>query len=280
MMNKKYFFFLPFVLIGCQSPSLFKDSEALLDIKMLNPAILRTNNYAIKIWVPKEPASNDTVRVYIEGDGKAWLRSGRASTDPTPQNRLVHRLMLNDPKHDIAYLGRPCQYIITPDNCKPYTWTFGRYDSDIIEAMNSALSQIKHQGHYKNIELVGYSGGATIALLLASRRQDIDNIRTVAGNLDPEFTNKYHKVSPMPSALNPIDFRASLNSIPQMHFYGTEDSVIPAVISSHYQKQFTDQACLSVHEVKKAGHHKGWEGVWGELLQKNIVCKTKKSPAE
>ena len=121
----------------------------------------------------------------------------------------------------------------TPD-CRPRIWTFDRYSPAIVELMDFSVTQVKKQGQYQNIELVGYSGGATIALLLAARRDDVISVRTVAGNLDPAFTNDLHGVSKMPDAMNPSDFRRILAHIPQVHFYGTNDRVIPDKVSQHY----------------------------------------------
>ena len=68
---------------------------------------------------PVTHRSNTTVRIYIEGDGRAWVRRGRPATDPTPQNRLVHYLMKEDPKSDIAYLGRPMPVYADPGLSPP-----------------------------------------------------------------------------------------------------------------------------------------------------------------
>ena len=61
--------------------------------------------------------------------------------------------------------------------------------------MNEAIDFLIKKYQAGKIELVGYSGGGAVALLLAVRRHDIVSVRTVAGNLNPEAVNQYHKVS-------------------------------------------------------------------------------------
>ncbi|WP_257281109.1 serine hydrolase family protein [Endozoicomonas sp. ISHI1] len=224
--------------------------------------------------MPIQPGA-EKLRVYIEGDGKAWLKRGVPSSDPTPVSRLVHSLMLEDSYSDIAYLGRPCQYIMTTF-CDKSVWTFGRYDSSSLASTNEALDYLKKKGGYRKLELIGYSGGATLALLSAAQRDDVISIRTVAGNLDPFFTNQFHKVSPMPSALNPLDFQNKLRVIPQIHFYGSKDPIIPFQISKHYLKSLASSECISIVRVEGATHSQGWNREWSTLIAINATCDRNK----
>ena len=224
----------------------------------------------VMAWIPAQAISN-TVRIYIEGDGKAWVRRGRPSSDPTPENRLVHYLMQEDPETDIAYLGRPCQYLQTPQ-CHSRIWTFERYSKPVVDLMNDSVDRIKKYGNYQQIELVGYSGGATIALLLAARRDDVLSVRTVAGNLDPAFTNKLHGVSGMPNAMNPLNYRKILSQVPQVHFYGSNDGIIPDKISQHYQQRVHETNCIIIRKVQ-ATHYSGWAEQWQDLLKVSPECR-------
>lgn len=227
----------------------------------------------VMAWTPTstKQATSKTIRIYIEGDGKAWIRRGRPSSDPTPENRLVHYLMKEDTKTDIAYLGRPCQYMQTSE-CHSKIWTFERYSKSVVDLMSHSVDKIKTHGNYQQVELIGYSGGATIALLLAARRDDIISVRTVAGNLDPAFTNNLHGVSDMPNAMNPLDFKETLSQIPQVHFYGSNDIIIPDKISRHYYSQMSSSRCITIKSVA-ASHHSGWAEHWHELLQETPKCK-------
>ena len=226
----------------------------------------------ISLWLSTQPKESDAVRIYIEGDGRAWVRRSRASSDPTPRNRLVHSLMLQDKKKDTAYIARPCQYKKN-NTCRPNLWTFNRYSADSVEAINQAINLIKESKSYHSIELIGFSGGATIALLIAAQRDDIESVRTVAGNLDPAYTNTYHNVSAMPAALNPKNFANQLQSIPQWHFIGQSDPIIPPAVFDHYLSEFKDKRCIKSQIIKNAGHHTGWISEWQNLLELELPCK-------
>ena len=52
-------------------------------------------------------SADGSLHVYIESDGSPWLSANVVSTDPTPRNPLMLRLMAEDPTSSI-YLGRPC----------------------------------------------------------------------------------------------------------------------------------------------------------------------------
>ena len=265
-----------FLFSGCQTTDSLKTTTQLARQKHLSIQIIQTSGFPIMAMQPGFDKSSDILRIYIEGDGKAWMRSGRPSSNPTPVNRLVHKIMTEDEKRDIAYLARPCQFIMQPD-CSSYIWTFGRYDQKVIDSINEAITKLKQQYDFKQLELIGYSGGATIALIIAAKRNDVISVRTVAGNLDPEFTNNFHKVSPMPTALNPVSFANNLKQVPQIHFYGENDLIIPKGISDHYLKYFVDSTCIQTVLVEKASHHDGWAEKWAGLLTKEAQCKTKKA---
>ncbi len=258
--------FLP----GCQSLPESGITEALSRRLTYYPSTA-INSLPVSTWLYEGPKKSNVVRVYIEGDGRAWVRKSRMSTNPTPKNRLVHALMLKDKKTDIAYLGRPCHF---QQNglCHPRVWTFDRYSEDTLNIMNNALSAIKKKQNYQAIELVGFSGGATIALLLASQRDDIASVRTIAGNLDPAYTNTLHKVTPMPSALNPADYIDTLKNIPQYHFVGADDPIVKPAIVNHYLSRFTDMYCIQFKILPGVTHHKGWVDHWEQLLSESPHC--------
>jgi pimeloyl-ACP methyl ester carboxylesterase len=115
-------------------------------------------------------------------------------------------LAAHDPAKKVVYLARPCQFNdfdLTP--CDSAYWSNNRFSQEVIEAMNCAVSSFMRKMHAQKINLIGYSGGAAVAALLAARRHDVVSLRTVAGNLDHNFVNHYHEVDAMPESLNVID---------------------------------------------------------------------------
>ncbi len=263
---------LIFCLSGCQSGHQDNtDTKQLILNRSLQNHVIDTPSYPIWSLSPPLKSSN-TLRIYIEGDGRAWLRKGVVSTDPTPRNRLIHRLMLQDSKTDIAYLARPCQFIMG-ENCSRNSWTFSRYSQDSLLALNTAVTSLKNRNNYEKLELVGYSGGATMALLIAANRKDVISVRTVAGNLVPDYTNSLHQVSPMPEALSPVDHKTELIKLPQIHFVGTKDRVVPLDVARNYQQRLAQTKCIQIRTVERASHSSYWAESWPYLLKKLPVCK-------
>ena len=240
------------------------------------PEALQTPYYTLQT-LQMTTHQSKTLRAYIEGDGRAWASLTRPSSDPTPQDFLVIDLMALDPTPDKVYIARPCQFIKT-NQCSVNTWTMQRYSKQAVTALNDALDKLKKKWGYQSFELIGFSGGATLALLSAAHRQDVISVRTVAGNLTPSYVNTFHNVSPMPEALNPVDYAKALSNIPQLHFYGTRDSVIPPHVYSTYKASFSKQDCIHGLSIAGATHMKGWRKQWTELLGHSLPsCSTNKS---
>ena len=260
------------MLTGCFS---HQDNQVILKNMMhaldANTEVLHTRHFPIQTLQALK-GQGKTLRVYIEGDGHAWASRRRPSLDPTPRNLLLIDLVRQDHYPDRAYIARPCQFV-WGDNCKVPVWTSLRYSQPMVDTLNEALDQLKAKRPYSNIELIGFSGGGTLALLMAASRDDVISIRTVAGNLDPTFVNQFHKVSPMPDSLNPIDFSKKLASIPQLHFIGGKDTVIPPAVYNHYQSSFSKQNCLSRYVKPDAHHNSGWAKSWPELLEIPVKCR-------
>lgn len=210
------------------------------------------------------------LRVYIEGDGLAWRTRRQLSDHPTPINPLALRLMLVDPSPDKLYIARPCQFVQTAF-CQSRFWSMDRYHEDVVAAVAAVLSQFKQARGYTQVELVGYSGGATVALLLAAQRDDVLSVRTVSGNLDHAEFCRLHHVTPLSGSLNPIDFTASLQSIPQLHFVGGQDSVVPIDIFNSYVGCFKNSQHIKSQVVSGVGHQNGWFEQWAMLVQQTVI---------
>ena len=209
----------------------------------------------------------ELLTIYIEGDGHAWEKS-YPSLDPTPLDPIALRLALEQTDGATAYLARPCQYIGVNTNlqCTSKIWTEQRFSPKTIKAMQEGINYLKQASGAKQIVLVGYSGGGTMALLAATQRSDVIKIITVAGNLDIQAWLNYHHLPPMPDALNPTDFISKTQLIPQFHFVGGRDEVTPASITNLYAKQFPVGKQPKVIEKIEYGHVCCWVEGWRELL--------------
>ncbi|WP_085758377.1 alpha/beta fold hydrolase [Oceanicoccus sagamiensis] len=224
----------------------------------------------------KIQSDSQELTVYIEGDGKSLITRTRVSLNPTPHNPLGLKLAAADTVNDnVIYLGRPCHFIATgaDPECNPKYWTRYGYSADVVASLSTALDQLKADHGFTRINLVGFSGGGALVMLLAAKRDDITTIRTVAGNLDVAAFTQYHKVSPMSGSLNPADFTDKVQAIPQRHFIGSEDYVVPPQIGHSYLSQAEKTACISLRVIEGATHLSGWLQSWPEYLREPVVCK-------
>jgi hypothetical protein len=207
-----------------------------------------------------------TLRIYIEGDGLAWITSRRPSKNPTPVTPVSLKLALLDQQPSV-YLARPCQYVMPAAGCSMKYWTSHRYAEEVVSATSEALSQIKKRHGAQKLELFGYSGGAAIAALVAARRDDVTRLITVAGNMDHEYWTAYHKVSPLNGSLNPADYVSQLQMIRQIHLVGDEDDNVPLEVINAYLSRIHATGEVSVHVIPDYDHECCWSDNWQRLLK-------------
>ncbi|MDW5441780.1 alpha/beta hydrolase [Polaromonas sp. SM01] len=218
-------------------------------------------------YTPSSHVADEYLTVYIEGDGLAWINGQQPSSDPTPNNPLALRLALAQPKGNAAYLGRPCQYVgAASAGCAETYWTHQRFAPEVIESSSQALDGLKQQFGATHITLVGYSGGAAVALLLAARRTDIASVITVAGNLDHQAWTQKMKVEALTGSLNPADAMAQLQHIPQTHFAGDADKTIPPSLIFDFAQRFPLNNRPLVIVKPGYGHPCCWADHWPQLL--------------
>lgn len=219
-----------------------------------------TPDFALQAWFsPRSEAQG--VTVYIEGDGFAWVSSRRPSENPTPGEPMALKLALAQATGNVVYLARPCQYVDTgtQPQCRQNFWTEGRFSEPVIRSTSEALDAIKKHYDSEAISLVGYSGGGAVAVLVAARREDVRQIITVAGNLDHREWTKLHGLSPLDTSLNPADEWRRVQHIPQVHFVGSNDKVIPLRIAEAYKSRFGDSRLINIEVIAGFDHHCCWQ---------------------
>ena len=207
--------------------------------------------------------------VYLEGDGRGVVR-GRVTNDPTPNRAMGFELARSDPAPSILYLARIGQFqpSQTGQNYQPY-WANKRLADEAVTAANRAIDEAKKRVGAQYVHLIGYSGGGGLAILLAERRHDVSSLTTVAGLLDTQWWVREKNFQPLTGSLNPADQASLLTNVPQVHFYGLEDSIIPPAMSSHFQTlaPFTSFRRVEVN----TNHWKAWPELWPELLKNYLL---------
>ena len=177
-------------------------------------------------------------------------------------------------------IARPCQYSgwKKEGSCPDLYWTNGRFSPEVIAAYHDTLNNIKAMYKITGFNLVGYSGGAAIAAILAGERDDVLSLRTVAGNLDHEAWTQYHKISPLDQSINPVTYAAKDAHIPQHHFIGGRDTIVPPSLVQNWRQASGPTDCVHYTLIPENDHEKGWVEKWPELLKADLSCTPPAQP--
>ncbi|WP_122581047.1 alpha/beta hydrolase [Pseudomonas viridiflava] len=246
------------LIAGCQSPR--QALQQLADEHGRQLQILPGQPFGLAALLPNHVPSASRLRVYLEGDGHAWATATQPSLDPSPRKLLVPRLAIDDPTPN-AYLARPCQFVTSP-GCKTALWTDQRFSQDVVTRLSQALDLLKQRYGNLSFELIGYSGGAALALLLAAQRDDVTQVQTLAGNISPRLWAHTQHLTPLAGSLDPLDYPRRLAGIPQRHFSGTLDEVVPTALAQAYRERLRSGVCNRVVVVEGVSHEAGWDRVW------------------
>lgn len=222
------------------------------------------NAGSFKLFTSSKRAEADkTLHVVIEGDGLAYLEPKIASKNPTPSNPIGLRIA-SKLDGNVTYLARPCQFIASP-RCHYAYWTSNRFAPEILESYTVALNHLKQDTGANAISITGYSGGAYIAMKLAENRNDITEVITIAGLLNPQSWTSHHQIG----ALQNVPSAMPHNSATRYtHFCGEDDDVMPCHI-------FASETASLAHRlisVPNADHDDVWEGAI-EYLDQQGQCE-------
>lgn len=223
----------------------------------------------------RDSGAGDTVMIYLEGDGLAWLSSDRPSSDPTPIRPVALSLAVQDDAAKVVYLARPCQYNRQRRDgsaCSAAYWTSARLAPEVVRTTNEAIDDIKRRYGAARIELAGYSGGGGLAVLVAAERNDVTAIRTAAANLDTDLFSRLHGVSPMSQSLNPKEAATRVAHIPQLHVTGGADRIVTPALYESYVAAARDRSCIKTRVLQNATHEEGWTEKWPALSKAPLTC--------
>ena len=265
------FYFFSVFIAGCTVLPTPEDRMALADALASRQGwyaeSIQVEQFALAAYLPRRFSKQNILTVYIEGDGLAWIDGETPSYDPTPRYPLGLKLALVHPDGNAAYLARPCQFIgeVAAERCGRDYWTNKRFSPEVITASSSALDILKQRFGAKQLRLVGYSGGGAVAALVASRRDDVVLLVTVAGNLETEVWVRHHRLSPLSGSLNPASARMKLARIKQIHFSGANDRVVPPAIAEAFVLGFPPAQQPKIREMQGYNHSCCWVDNWSEL---------------
>lgn len=263
-LRKAALFCAAFFLAACADIPRFGSSrpavEAWAKERGFQPVALTTPPFDLLALAQLRQGPSETpLTVYIEGDGAAWPGPHLPPADPTPLRPVALALADADRTAAVVYLGRPCQYLPTESlaRCSVDWWTTKRFSPAVLAAYQQALDELKAKTGYHHLRLVGYSGGGVLATLLAEQRSDVAQLTTIAAPLALTAWTAWHKVSPLPEALDPIrlDGRARVAAV---HYVGERDDIVPEPIVRAY----VTIRGGDLRRVAGADHDCCWLGFW------------------
>ena len=211
-----------------------------------------------------------TLTIYIEGDGANWLFKTIPPRNPTPDQSLVVALAASDPNPYVLYLARPCQFIDvqTITECDESLWTDGRFSSQVIAMSNQAIDRALQNVPTVRLNLVGHSGGGTLATLIAAQRSDVNCLITMASPLDIAAWARALSVAPLTRSQNPAEPNANLKQIRQTHYLGENDRIVTKESIGRY-RNFPPQTEFIT--ISGFDHQKFWLEHWPMLQQQSCL---------
>jgi hypothetical protein len=258
---RPFFWVLCLVQIsGCTSLSQCMDDRA-ADLGYRR-VVVQGEGFDHVAYIKAGVATTDpALHVYLEGDGTPWVRKHVPAADPSPRSPLMLELMALDPAPSV-YLGRPCYHGLNQAKaCTPDLWTDSRYSEVVVTSMSAALNHLS--ADYQALVLLGYSGGGTLAMLMAERLPKTGTVITVAANLDTARWADFHKQQPLSGSLNPATRPPLPLRIRQMHFAGGDDDNVPPML---VHDAITRQHGARFKVYPKQDHSCCWREVWPEIL--------------
>lgn len=250
---------LALALAGCTSNAHRIDGLAAASGFVREP--YQAGPYTALIYMRRDPAgSGAPLAVFFEGDGRPWQAAIEPDGDPTSEHPVAMDLALRTPG-SVAYITRPCYQELGDAACSREQWTSARYSNDVVESLASSVREAATRMNAKQVQLVGYSGGGTLAVLVAERLNNVAGVVTIAANLDTEAWATKHGYRPLSQSLNPaLSERA--HPWRELHLLGGRDEIVPPASVAKY---FETRPQARRWQLDEADHVCCWVERWREL---------------
>ena len=206
---------------------------------------IETKYLAFQVW-EKDIQEGQDLRLYIEGDGY-----------PTPTRPIAFELAKRDPHPNVIYISRPCQYVDCEECQNPALWQEERFNEEIVDEMKKLIIHLSFKYKSPALDLIGYDGGGTMALLVATRIP-VRQVITVGGILNTKAYAKNQDI--ILNGLNPLDFKDRLSEVRQVHYIGTKDTQTTIDMAEHFINRLISPTSVAIKAVPGATHT-DWRGL-------------------
>ncbi len=248
-------------LAACASPAAKLQAQA--EQFKLQRQEWHAGRHVVSLFFQPGDTAGKRLHVYLEGDGQPWQQGVWPASDPTTRSSLMLPLLAMD-SSPALYLGRPCYngHADDPD-CEPRLWTSGRYAEEVVDSMEAALKLFCARYGYRQVVLIGHSGGGSLAMLLAGRVPQTRLLITLAGNYDIDAWADHHHYLRLHESLNPA--RQSPSGIQEWHFLGERDTVVPPKL---FLTALQQRKHSQVEVMPGVEHRHGWQEIWPQILKR------------
>lgn len=203
-----------------------------------------------------QPSFSGEVTVYIEGDGAPWLSPFQPPPDPTPLRPLALGLAAQHNAGPVLYFARPCQYQHATD-CDVRWWTSDRFAPEVVQFYQQQLDWIKVKNQIRSWRIVGHSGGGVLAMVLASQRDDVRQVITIASPVDVQAWVDWHGLTPLP-----LPLIAPRPGTDVLYLGGGQDQIVPPEIVGAGQRRFHGRQQI----FADFDHECCWLAVWPSVI--------------
>ncbi|MHB8475968.1 MAG: alpha/beta hydrolase family protein [Steroidobacteraceae bacterium] len=229
-------------------------------------ATVQGTTFAHAVVVPAAQTSAPTLWVFLEGDGEPWVDGGRRiARDPSPKIPLAFDLFKASALPRV-YLGRPCYFSHAHDvGCDPSMWTSARYGKAAVASVTAAIETLIQENSTRSVVLLGYSGGGTIAYLVAPNIPAVSAVVTIAANLDIDAWTRAHGFLPLSESDNPAAAPALDRRITQIAIVGGRDVNVPQSSLRAFLDRQQPQEVWIYHDHD---HACCWRRDWPSILNR------------
>lgn len=182
------------------------------------------------------------IMVVFESDGAPWRASGYLPpANPSPGRPVGAEIAMALAKRfsgPVIYLSRHCQFIAPGEavfmgRCgNNRLWTHARFAPEVVSDVKQWLLQLVEansglQG--RPWLFTGFSGGGTLAALMATELPHTDCLVTFAAPLDLNGWVHLQRITPLFESIDPADRRDAIAHLPALGIWlGSNDRVVPA----------------------------------------------------
>jgi hypothetical protein len=175
--------------------------------------------------------------IYLEGDIAGWEQPYPRRDAVSSENYMMLDKSLADPTPSL-YMVLTCDpgYNDQDQDCQGEQWKKKRFSKAAVNAVNKELDSLADRKGVVQFSLVGFGSGASLALAIAGKRQDIYSVTTLSGVLDPVARAKVSGED-LVDVDDPLINAKKLALIPQRHYVvDTKDDALSEWVDAYANK--------------------------------------------